>query len=153
MNITKIASRAIAALSSRFDWIPYSWRAGRPGARLAMPCRRDMALRDSAAFALSCYWARYHEGWSLVLFRDTSGAIRHVACETPGGVIVDVLGRCTEEQISTRVGTLVTASHGEEVDIQPLLGLISAVLEAADELRQRVEEDNASRRETATPAA
>jgi hypothetical protein len=152
MNIPSFTSRAIAVLSRGVDWILYSWRAGRRGARSAMPRQREITLRDSAAFALSCYWARYHDGWSLVLFRDASGAVRHVACETSECTFVDVLGRCTEEQISKRVGMPVTASHGEEIDVQPLLGTIPAVLEAADELRQHVE-DKGSQREAATPAA
>jgi hypothetical protein len=152
MNVSALLNRVIAVLSRRFDSMPDRCNTGQRGTPVAMPGPGEIALRDSAAFALSCYWTHYYDGWSLLLFRDGSGAIRHVACQTPDRTIVDVLGRGTEEQIAGRLGIAVTASHGEETDVQPLLGPNTGVLVAADELRRR-SEHGAAQGETATPAA
>jgi hypothetical protein len=144
MNITSFAARAMALL--------YHRKAEYGVTRAALPQQADIILRNSAAFALSCYWARCHEGWSLVLFRDAAGAVRHVACDIPEGIFVDACGRCSEEQITQRLGVSVAASHGEEADVQALLGHATMVLEAADDLRQRVER-KAARQEVATSTA
>jgi len=143
MDITTFATGAIALLCCAAVFARYCWKAVRRDTQGAMPRQEDIALRDSAAFALSCYWARCHEGWSLALFRDISGAVRHVACEIPDGTFFDARGHCSEDQIARRLGIRVTASEGEESDVQPLLGPNTAVLEAADELRRRVEHETA----------
>jgi len=150
MDITQFAAQAMAALSRGLKRTLFGENGGRGGADAAKPLRANIALRDSAAFALSNFWARYNDGWSLVLFRDASGAVRHVACEDADGEYVDLCGRCSAEQISRRLGLELTPTHGDEADVQPLLGKIPAVLEAADELRQRVDQE-AELREAQTP--
>ena len=150
MDITQFAARAMAALSRGLNRPLFGPKAGRGGT--AAQQQATIALRDSAAFALSNFWARYNDGWSLVLFRDASGAVRHVACEDADGEYVDLCGRCSAGQISRRLGLELTPTHGDEADVQPLLGKIPAVLEAADELRQRVEQE-ADLREAQTPTA
>ena len=148
MNKTSFVTRAIAGLIRSVNWAWYGRKAGRHGGSAAILRQGDISLRDSAAFALSCYWARYYEGWSLVLFRDVSGVIRHVACKTANCTMVDALGRCTEEQVAERLGMYISAAHGEEADVQPLLRRYNDVLVAADELRQRLDCE-ATRREVA----
>jgi hypothetical protein len=97
------------------------------------------ALRDSAAVALSSYWSHYYEGWSLVLFRDPSGVVRHVACGIPDGRYFDAGGYCNEDKIAERLGIRVTAENCDEPYLQSLLGTNNAVLQAAEELRHNVE--------------
>ena len=149
MNRTTFVTRVIARLSLTLNRALYCFKSGRRDTSVALLGQGDIALRDSAAFALSCYWARYYEGWSLVLFRDASGLIRHVACKTANRTIVDAHGQCTEEQIAERLGMYLSASHGEETDVQPLLRHHNDVLVAADELRQRLEHET-TRQEAAT---
>jgi len=151
MNITSFANKAITVLCGSVNFARSSRKLSRRDTRAAMPQQKDFALRDSAAFALSCYWARCHEGWSLVLFRDASGVVRHVACQSPDCTYFDARGSCSEGQIAERLGVCVAASYAEEMDVQALLGHNAAVLEAADELRQRVEH-KAARRVDATLA-
>ena len=140
MDTTTFTITIIAVLFVGTGCALYWWKAMRQDTQGVMPGQEDLALRDSAAFALSCYWARCHEGWSLVMFRDVAGAVRHVACEIPDGSFFDARGSCSKDQIAQRLGVRVTASQGEESDIQPLLRANTAVLEAADVLRQRVEQ-------------
>jgi len=138
MNVASLASRAVAVLSS--------WKRTEPSdVYTAMPQKADTLRRNSAAFAFSCYWARCHEGWSLVVFRCASGVAGYVACETPDGTIVDARGQCSEDQIAALLGMPVTVSYGAEAEVQLLLGSNMTVLEAADELRQRVEQEAALR--------
>jgi hypothetical protein len=153
MDITSFSTAAFAVLCLGAVCALYWWRAPRGDTQRARPQHEDLALRDSAAFALSCYWARCHEGWSLVLFRDVAGVIRHVACETPDGAFFDARGSCSTDQIAKRLGLRVTASQGEESDIQPLVHANAAVMEAADELRQRVEQKAARPGVECTPPA
>jgi len=105
--------------------------------------REELSLRNHAAFALACYWSHYYEGWSLVVFRDHSGAIRHVACEAPDGTFFDSGGYRTADQIVQRLRMSVTAENCDETDVQLLLNSNGAVLEAAEELRNRVEQKTA----------
>ena len=149
MNRTTFVTRVIARLSRTLNRALYCCKSGRHGTSQEVLGQGDIALRDSAAFALSSYWARYYEGWSLVLFRDVSGLIRHVACKTANHTIVDARGQCTEEQIAERLGMYISASDGEEADVQSLLRHHIDVLVAADELRQRLEHE-ATRREAVT---
>ena len=152
MNIPIFTSKTFAALSRSVDWMFHGGKEERFGNREKIMLHRDFVLRNSAAFALSCYWAHHHEEWLLMLFRDASGVIRHIACEAPDRTFVDAYGRCTEEQIALRLGMLVYASHCEEMDVLQLLGPNPAVLDAADDLRRRAEY-SASWQKAAKPVA
>ncbi len=134
MDIITVVILAIVMLCVVVCWIVV-----RRGKQNATPQPGDIALRDSAAIALSCYWAHDNEGWSLALFRDDSGVIRHVACRIPDGTFFDAGGSCHEDQIAHRLGVSVTAENCDEEDVRPLLGRNNAVLEAAEELRHRIE--------------
>jgi hypothetical protein len=103
------------------------------------PPQENIALRDSASIALASYWSHYYDGWSLVLFRDPAGVVRHVACGLTDGTFFDAGGNCTLEQIAQRLRVELTADSCDEAEVQALMGSNSAVLEAADELRQRIE--------------
>jgi hypothetical protein len=141
MDITVYATAAIVVLCCGLGYaMCCCWKAVCRG---SLEATEGLALRNSAAFALSCYWSRYYEGWSLVLFRDVSGTVVHVACETPEGAFFDAGGYWNEDQIVQRLGMVVNVDNAEETDVQSLLGTNNAVLEAADDFRHRVEKKGA----------
>ena len=138
MELNTLITAAIAVLFCGTGLVLYGRKMTRrlPPGPSPSPSRTDIALRDSAAFALSAYWARCDEGWTLAVFRDAGGVIRHIACELPDGTYFDARGRCSEEQVGGWLGVQVRVAQGGETDVQPLLGSNAAVLEAADELRR-----------------
>ena len=115
------------------------WAAVRRDKQDVAPRSADIAMRDSAAIALSNFWSHYYEGWSLVLIRDVSGTIRHVTCGLPDGTFLYAGGYRSEAQIAERLGFRVTAEQCDEAVVQSLMGSNNAVLEAAEELRQGAE--------------
>jgi hypothetical protein len=130
MDITTLVVCTIAVFCVVLCWI-----AVRPDKEDTTPRPKNIALRDSAAIALSNYWSHYYEGWSLVRFRDVSGIIRHVACAIPNGKFFDAGGYCNVDQIGQRLSASVTAESCDEAEVQSLMGTNGAVLEAAEEWR------------------
>jgi len=139
MDITTVVAGAFGALCCVVVWRTHHRKTARRNTRKSTQKREGLSLRNHAAFALACYWSHYYEGWSLALFRDDSGAIRHVACEVPDGTFFDSGGYCSGDQIVQRLRLGVTAENCDETDVQSLLHSNGAVLEAAEELRNRVE--------------
>jgi hypothetical protein len=134
MDITTFVVWTIVLLSVVVCWVAF--RGDKPD---ATPKSKNIALRDSAALALSSYWSHYYDGWSLALFRDAAGAVCHVACGVPDGTYFDSGGFSKEEQIAKRFGFPLTAESCDEADVQSLLGANNSVLEAAEDLRHSVE--------------
>jgi len=138
-DITTVVTGAFVGLCCVVAWVVIKRKSARRGAQDSTPKREGLTLRNHAAFALTCYWSHYYEGWSLVLFRDGSGAVRHVACEVPDGTYFDSGGNCSVDQIVQRLRVSVTAESCDETDVQSLMDSNVAVLEAAEEFRNRVE--------------
>jgi hypothetical protein len=134
MDITTFVISTVALLCVVVCWVAF-----RGEKQSEAPNPGNIALRDSAALALSSYWSHYYDGWSLVLFRDAAGAVCHAACGVPDGTYFDAGGFAKEEQIAKRLGFPVTAEICEESDVQLLLGSNNSVLEAAEDLRHCVE--------------
>ena len=130
MDITTIVIGVVVVLCVATGWVVM-----RKDKADAAPVSKNIALRDSAAIALTHYWSHHHEDWSLALFRDGSGVVRLVACGVPDGTFFDARGYSHKEQIAGRLGIEVTAEHCDEAEVQSLLGSNNAVLEAADDLR------------------
>ena len=82
MDITTIVIGVVVVLCVATGWVVM-----RKDKADAAPVSKNIALRDSAAIALTHYWSHHHEDWSLALFRDGREVARQAGAMDAAGIV------------------------------------------------------------------